>query len=203
MSKRNERQLRDRASFTALKRMLKEICDDPKSHIGDESLGAALASQGALAAYENVTRSITRMSLNHLKAVANTATAHDDEAGTELPGFTKLDNLRKQAASALQQAATPTDHAPKRTSKAGLAARMGELEALVLELREDAFLLQAAYDLRCRQARSYAEKAGAATVELCNREQREIDLTFSLTHRSFAESKIASLQGARYARQTK
>lgn len=202
MSKREERHLRDQTSLTALKRLLKEVCDDPKSYLEDGSLGAALASQGSLAAYENTARSITRMSLNHLKAVANVATARDDTPDPELPGFAKLDNLRKQAAAALQRAVAPVDNTPKRTSKAGLAARVDELEALVLELREDAFLLQAAFDLRCRQARGYAEKAGPATVELCSREQREIDLTFSLTHRSFAGDKVASLQGARRARQT-
>src|SRR3546814_10893217 len=93
------------------------------------------------------------MSLNHLKTVANAATAYDDERDPELPGFTHLDNLRKQAATALRRTAAPADGTPKRTSKAGLAARVGELEALVLELREDAFLLQAAFDLRCLQAR--------------------------------------------------
>src|SRR3546814_14876339 len=109
MSKRVERLLRDQASVRELKRLLKDVCDDPKSYIDDETLSAALASQGSLAAYKSTARSITPMSLNHLKTVANAATAYDDERDPELPGFTHLDNLRKQAATALRRTAAPAD----------------------------------------------------------------------------------------------
>lgn len=202
MSKREERRTRDHASLAALTRLLKDVRDDPKSFESNKSLVDALVSQGSLAAYGDAERGISSMSLNHFKAVANLTIAQDVDHGDEdVPGFARLDLLRKQAAEVLQKAKADSAAAPSRTSKASLAARVLELEALILELREDAFLLQAAFDLRCRQARVYADKAGPAIIELCAREQREIELTFSLFQRTFRGDNVMSLQEARRARE--
>lgn len=202
MSKREARRAMELASIEGTTRLLKDVCTDPKSFEAQEALLHALRSQGSLARYRDADRGILPMSLNHFKAIANLSSARDDDLAEDvLSGFSRLDLLRREAANALAKGKEDATPPPSTTSKASLAARIKELEALALELREDAFLLQAAFDLRCRQARVYASRAGTAMVELCAREQREIDLTFSLCHRRLESGKVTSLQEARRARE--
>ncbi|MEN5208105.1 hypothetical protein ABE493_08295 [Stenotrophomonas terrae] len=186
-SKGIERRQRDISSIKCTLALLSEAVTDPANFISDRRLHSAVSSQGALAKLADDRRSIIAMSLNHQRKVAE-----------ELPGgFLALDRLRRAVKSALEQQST-REHEAGRTNKAALRARIVELEALILSLRQDLIIVQRAYDHRCAQARSYAKGASAAIRALCEKEQREIEATFSLRSvHSTQNEKVVSIKTAR------
>lgn len=174
------------ASINALASLLRSVAQDPKSFANDIDLRAALRSQGALAKYANDPLKICSMSLNHQKKVCVSA----------LGDFMALDRLRREAADSLSRYENPPKSSTTK-SRAGLIQRIEELEKDRLTLLEDLFLLQRAYDLRCLQARSYAQSADDATKARCSKEQREIDASFSLRRKKIDSGKVVGIRGER------
>lgn len=160
------------ASVTAVWDLLQSVTLDPAPFLADQSLRKALSSQGALAAYVDTERGIRPSALNTLKAAADVAIKG---------GFAALDQSRLRARDALDGA-----RAPKRggDTKQGLSERVKALEQENLVLLQDLFLLQRAFDVRCAQARRYAEASKQpSVVELCRKEQREIEVGLSIRSR--------------------
>ena len=136
------RRQRDILAVQELAELLKHICEGPRAFLTSTRLAAALKSQGALAKYEQADPPIHGMSLNHQKAVCEKL----------FGSYEILDRLRRAAIDALET----ERYREKRgntANKAGLKARVSELEAERLLLLEDLMLLQRAFDLRCLQAR--------------------------------------------------
>ena len=186
-SKRALRKQADLAGIRALADLLRRIGAEPAGYLSDEALWDSLHSQGALAKRAVPSERIQAMSLNHQRRVA-------DEA---LGAFSTLDDLRRAALEALVRAKAQQKRGNVR-SKSGLLARVRELESDNQLLRQDLFLLQRAYDIRCVQARHYAKVAGKNTQELCEREQQEIDATFSLRRKAIRSSNIVDFEERRH-----
>jgi hypothetical protein len=85
----------------------------------------------------------------------------------------------------------------KSDTKAGLLNRVRDLEEQNRLLRQDLFILQRAYDLRCVQARHYAAASGETIKELCSKEQREIDASFSLRRKPKSDITVIELDEGR------
>lgn len=170
----------------ALATLLKNIIESPAPHLAEAGLGKALNSQGGLAKYANEALGIKAMSLNHQKKLAN----------AEPGAYSELDRLRKTAAIAMAKERTKTKPGSTQT-KEGLHARVRELEDAHSALLQDMFLLQRAYDLRCIQARSYAQAADAATQARCAKEQQEIDASFSLLKNPRPSDRVTSINSGR------
>lgn len=147
-----------------LTRLLAEVCKAPRSFLADESLLAALKSQGALAKYSSADLGIKACSLNTLKK-----RAESDLAG----GFLALDRLRLSALKSFDAIRAQESKSTK-TTKAGLAMRVLELENDIVEVRCDLEILSDALERSLRQARTYADQAGPVVKERCKKEQREI-----------------------------
>lgn len=182
MPEKVDRQETDKRSVLNLAEMLREAASSPIENI-DAELLQRLKSQGALASYSNSAKGVVRMSLNHQKAVAMRS----------LGGYGALDRLRKLALRATQ---AKTSGVKKRTHR-GKESIETELRALKLErqaLLHDLFLIQRAYDLRCQQARRYAAAVGGNTIELCQKEQSELDAGLALRQVNGVRSNVVQLR---------
>lgn len=162
----------DVASVKALGDMMQSIASDPSPWLERADVLLALSSQGALAAFVSEEKGIRKMSLNHQKRVAEEA----------LGSYRLFDGLRKSAGAAISREKARQLRGNTQTKK-GMHARIQELEREKTELLQDLFIVQRAYDLRCNQARSYAQAAGPAVRERCSKEQKEIDASFALRSR--------------------
>lgn len=183
---RATRRQADLISVKALAELLRQVVDKPGEYVHDAGLQAALSSQGALAKHSAPTASIHAMSLNHQRLVADLA----------LGSYDTLDALRRAARDALSDARARAKRGNTKT-KDGLRARVNELEAEVMLLKQDLALVHRAYDLRCIQARTYAAAASAATQTLCAKEQRELDASFSLRRKPVDRSNVVPFEEAR------
>lgn len=184
MSNQSKLESRRQADFAAIKALcefLGSIISRPNEYSSDRDLMSALASQGAMAAWSHPASGVQCMSLNHQKKVANAC----------LGDWRELDRLRVRARDALLEIRARKQPRAAR-SRESLIAKAQELEKAVRALKEDLFILQRAYDLRCIHARHYAEVGGPSTVALCNREQREVDASFSLRRMPIADAKVVN-----------
>ena len=173
-------------SIEALAELLRQVASEPESFLNDDALRTALRSQGRLAKLSRPDRAIVPMSLNHHKRMA-------DEG---LGGYSMLDELRRTARSSLAAAQARTQRV-KSDTRAGLLTKVRDLEEQNRLLRQDLFILQRAYDLRCIQARHYAAASGETIKELCRKEQREIDASFSLRRKPKSDSTVVELEEGR------
>lgn len=156
---------RNTQSVIALFELLREVIDNPSAFLQQQSLVMALRSQGALARYEDKTKSIYASSINTVKRIA------DDAAGG---GFDALDRLRKGACESLKKEAFK-EISSKKGSKAELLLRVEELKTVNQTLRQDLLLLTLAFEKALRQGLGYARRADNKSVlEVCKREQREL-----------------------------
>lgn len=156
----------DRSSVIALKTLMTEALSDRTVISSD--LALALRSQGALAKFRDDSRHIVPMSLNHQKAVATSV----------FGSYFAVDELRR---ALLGPPAKPVSSDTRRSrNKAGLQELAQEQAREIQLLKEDLVLLQRAFDLRCRQAREYAEKAGEPVISRCAKELREVEAGLSL-----------------------
>lgn len=186
MSARQNKRKQDLESVRALRCHLLAIAGTAADHIDDLNLEATLNSQSAMAAFECDTLGIHSMSLNHLKAMARQA----------FGSFEILDRARKQAMGMLE-AERRRRKSRARSSEASLVQQIMDLKTQLCLLREDMFLLQRAYDLRCTQARAYASRGEPTLVRLCAREQREMDVSISsIRNRRKQSGKVADFRGA-------
>ncbi|MEN5100314.1 hypothetical protein [Stenotrophomonas sp. TWI809] len=150
----------------------------------EDELIQALRSQSSFAAYSRADQGVFAMSLNHQKSIATDV----------LGGFSVLDRLRKEALASV---------ALKSQKKRGrLRATRKDVENSLLSLkrenqilREDLFLLQRAFDIRCSQARRYASAAGEPTVSICSKEQLELDTGLSLRRIIAEPTNVVHLRG--------
>lgn len=170
-SMRVARRQADLASIRALVEYLRKISQNPSAYLQIDGLKHALKSQGRLAKLAIPDSGIHGMSLNHQSKLAGEL--------PELGGYPALDALRRAALEALTTELVRAQRGNTR-SKEGLLARIREVEADNMLLKQDLALLQRAFDLCCIQARNYAAQAGGATIALCAKEQREINASFSL-----------------------
>lgn len=185
-SNRAARRQADLLSAQSLAEFLRQVATEPDRYLRDTTVQAALRSQGALAKLSLPDRAIVPMSLNHQKRMA--------EEG--LGGYSMLDELRRTARSSLAAAQARTQRGNSDT-KAGLLTRVRDLEEQNRLLRQDLFILQRAYDLRCIQARHYAAASGETIKDLCTKEQREIDASFSLRRKPKSDIKVVELEEGR------
>lgn len=126
------------------------------------------------------------MSLNHHKLVATRA----------LGSYEVLNGLRNSACLALDDTRR-VDKRGNTVDRAGLRAKVRELEAEREVLLEELLLLQWALDLRCVHARQYALKADKATQVRCQKEQSEIDISLSLRRRPVPHTNVTPIQRGR------
>lgn len=186
---RASRRQTDLASIQGLAEFLKNVSRNPSGYLHLSDLQHALRSQGRLAKLDVPDANIHGMSLNHQRKLA-------DEL-PELGGYPVLDALRRSALDALTTEQARAKRGNTR-SKDGLLARIRELESDNALLKQDLAILQRAFDLRCIQARNYAEQAGDATQALCTKEQREINASFSLRRKPVdTASKVVDMAEAR------
>lgn len=162
------------ASLQALLALLYECVSEPSRHVND-SIASHLETQGDLARFDDPNRGISACSLNTMKSTAKFLLDG---------GFDTVNMARIKAYQAIQL----SQHAiaPKRTSTARVALQ-AQIQAVRKELQialQDLLLLQRAYRIRCKQARSYAlESNNPSIVARCDAEQRQSDLGLSLASR--------------------
>lgn len=186
---RASRRQADLASIQAMVEYLKEVSRNPSAYLHMGDLKHALKSQGRLAKLQIPDAHIQGMSLNHQRKLA-------DEL-PELGGYPGLDALRRAAFEALTTEQARAKRGNTR-SKEGLLARIRELESDNALLKQDLAVLQRAFDVRCIQARNYAEQAGSVTQALCTKEQREINASFSLRRKPVdTASKVVEMAEAK------
>jgi len=185
-AERGDRRIEDESSIRALLELLEDARRDAGKHSADDSLISALRSQGAMAKYSNQERLIKGMSLNHQKRIA----------GVVLGQYEILDAARKAARNAILSF-REREARGKVRSKTRMAIRISELEEELRILRQDMFILQRAFDIRCLQARRYAAEASLVVQNLCAKEQKEIVATLSLRQRSSLQSNVVSLEARR------
>lgn len=180
---RRHTKIEEENSVANLCSLLAEVVRKPSAFSADVTLAKSLRTQGALAKFEVVDRAIIPMSLNHQKVVSASLGG----------GFDRLNSLRKLALDALRKGAKGT---PKKPSKDldQTKEQLRRSQAEAQRLREDLWLVQRAYDTRCRQARSYAAQAGPSVVAICQQEQRECDASLSLL-RDHWVSNVSSIPG--------
>jgi hypothetical protein len=172
------------ASLSRLIALLRGAIETPSQITPSDGIRLAVRSQGALAKFADSSRRIIGMSLNYQKALSENL-----EGGYEL-----IDSLRRAAKAAFDSTAQARKK-PKRSSAEELQAQLKKLEEENRRLREDLWLVQRAYDLRCRQARSYAAEAKeSSTLALCQKEQREVDASLSLLRLPWNANKVPSIR---------
>lgn len=164
-------------SLQALLELLHECASAPKRYL-DSSISAHLDSQGQLARFEDPARGISHCSLNTMKTTAKFL----------LPGgFDTVNDAREKAHQAIRNAQRPTT--PKRASS-GRIALQAQIQDVRQELQialQDLLLLQRAYRIRCKQARSYAaDSNNPAILARCEAEQRQSDLGLTLVSKKDA-----------------
>lgn len=189
-SPRAERRKRDTASVLALFELLKKVADDPSLLVADAELTSALRSQGKLAKFARAADGIVGMSLNHQRAVC------DQSA---MPGgYADLNDVRIAALRELHLHEQRGRRGNSR-SKKGLIQKTHDLERQNTLLKYDLLQLQRAYDIRCSQARHYANEAGQAIRAICDKEQAELDAMFSLRRKTqpATDSKVVGLEERR------
>ncbi len=172
----------DQDSLLALVQLLRSIIGG--SHTPEDSLVQALRSQSSLAAYSRQDKTVSAMSLNHQKFTA----------GIVLGDFSILDRLRRETLSSLN-ARSKTAEGRLRPTRKDVENTVALLKRECQILREDLFLLQRAFDIRCSQARRYALAAGEPTNSVCVKEQLEIDRGLSLRRILAEPSKVIHLRG--------
>jgi len=112
------------------KALLKDIIKDPTPFTGDTVLKPALNSQGGLAKYINLKRSITSCSLNTLKNASEFLLDR---------GFTELDELRLNAKDAIEK--TVVGNKASKSTRAGLKNTVDDLKYSLKIMRQSNFLL--------------------------------------------------------------
>ena len=157
-SARNETSVRQLHAYLLMVRL------EPRRHIENESLHAALKSQGSLARFAVHEAGITPMSLNTAKRAA--------DAVFGVGGFDQLDRLRLDCSEALEQVRSASPQDAGRETKNGLKARALAAEAQVGLLSEDLQLATGLLRDCLRQGKTYARRADPATQALCDKEQR-------------------------------
>ena len=184
MNPNSEKRVRDLESIRALRTLLQKIIENPSEYTQEYAVLAMLSSQGAMAKFRRADLEIKAMSLNHQKAMAVLA----------IGDYQQIDRLRRSASREIELEKKRNAYKRKNT-KSDLATKNQRLEHELVRLREDLVLLQRAYDLRCSQARNYANEAGQAILAQCNKEQREIDVSLSsLKNRAKQTSNVISLR---------
>lgn len=178
------RRVEDASSVKALAELLRCVAREPASYSSSKALMQALRSQGGLAKHQDDGAAIRPMSLNHQRRVAEDA----------LGGFSVLDGLRRSARDAVLRQEASAKRGNSRT-KDNLLARVKELEIEATFLKQDLAILQRAYDARCVQARHYASRGDEAMKALCEKEQRELDKSFSLRRTATQKPHLVSLDG--------
>ena len=178
--------LSDRASLENLCELLRALATQPEAFSSSPEVLSAISSQGSLAAFRSDVLGIQRMSLNHQKAACR----------VHLGGFETLDSLRREAVAAVRRW-KQVPPGTRRRSSAELRSRIAQLQYELEVLREDLFLLQRSYDLRCQHARFYAEQAGGTTVALCIKEQRELDIMLTTRRIPRAAPRLVGLAGGK------
>lgn len=117
------------------KDLLLEIIKKPVEFKEDNDLIKALKSQGGLAKYENLEKSIAACSLNTLKSASETLLNR---------GFLELDELRVNARNALEGALVESK-ANSRT-RTGLKYKVSDLQSQCDSLQKSNFLLSSIVD---------------------------------------------------------
>ena len=168
----------DIQGVVALHKLVQRVAKTPAEFVTDPEMLAALASQGALAGFGSETHGISAMSLNHQKAISVLA----------IGSYEALNESRVSALATLKAPLSPPKR--RRTAESDRDEVVSQMKQELSILKEDLFIIQRAYDTRCRQARSYAAKAGEATVALCQKEQREVDATMALRQRPGSPSVV-------------
>lgn len=162
------------ASLQALLELLRECASVPSRYAG-APIASHLESQGQLARFEDPARGIRPCSLNTMKTTAKFL----------LPGgFDTVNDAREEAYQAIRN--TQPRIAPKRasTGRVALQAQIQEARQELQIALQDLLLLQRAYRIRCKQARSYAvDSNNPAIVARCEAEQRQSDLGLTLASR--------------------
>ena len=166
------RTMRNETSLRQLQAYLLAVQREPAKHIEDEKLQYALASQAALAHFEQPEARITPMSLNTAKRVA--AVVFEDD------GYTQINRLRLDCAQALAVARSASTAASTRSTKRSLRERAEAAEHQVELLSEDLQLATGLLRECMRQARTYAKRADEATQARCDKEHRDLLRMLSL-----------------------
>lgn len=173
MSRVSRNEANDTRSVLATAELLRSVIASGGAPIYG-GLSPVLKSQSSLASHADQERRIVPMSLNHMKRVSVQA----------LGSFDVIDRLRLQAKSSL------LSETLSKSRRSDLEQARYELDVerhANARLREDLLLLQRAYDARCRQAFRYAKSASDACVDMCRKEQVELDR--GLQYRSLPASK--------------
>lgn len=170
----SSKRLDRRVSALALHGLLIDVLSDVAKHDESTLPIKALRSQGALARIDIPAAGIRACSLNTLKATANRALEG---------GFVELNRVRLQLLRTLESR-HQTESAGAHRNKNALLQRIETLESEKEHLLQDLFLLQRAFDIRCRQAFQYANSGGdSAVVELCKRQHRDVLQGLTLMYR--------------------
>lgn len=157
---------RHESSVRQLHAYLTEIQRDPAKHLDDGKLQVALASQAGLAHFDLPEAGITPMSLNTAKRAADVVFGDG--------GYSQLDRLRRDCAEVLEYARAAASRSEgARETKRSLKERAEAAEHQVDLLSEDLQLATGLLRDCLRQARAYAKRADAATLALCEKEQRD------------------------------
>jgi len=180
----SSRALRINASVNALHDLMQIAARSPGNFAEDAGFVASLASQGAFAKLSDESRGILACSLNAQKAAADEVVAG---------GYSALDALRLSLRDAIHKLRAAASE-PKKGTKADLILELQESRAETQQVLEDLVLLQRAFDLRCAQARRYAEASkDASLIALSKKEQREIEAGLSRRHRAPPTNNISHL----------
>lgn len=183
-----ERRERDTKSVKALVELLGKVVFKPAEHQENGALIAAVSSQGALAQFENAELGIFPMSLNTQKRVAQ-----------ESSGYDALDRLRRNAADSLAEERTRKGKSNK-TTKAGLALRVKELEKEVELLEADLGQTTHALSRMILVGKSLAEAVGTPeALARWRKELRSIELGLSLRKKPLPASNVLPFATGRAA----
>jgi hypothetical protein len=157
---------RNESSVRQLHAYLAEIQRDPAKHLDDGKLQVALASQAGLAHFDMPEAGITPMSLNTAKRAADVVLGDR--------GYSQLDRLRRDCAEALEATRAASRSEGTRETKRSLKERARAAEDQIDLLSEDLQLAVGLLRDCLRQGRAYAKRADAATLAVCEKEQRDI-----------------------------
>lgn len=159
------------ASVVALASFLREVTMNASNYCDDRELIAVLRSQGALAGFSREQYGIYGSSLNTVKRIA---------ASTIDGGFEALNMLRVKALDTIAGHNKAAEKSSKK-NKAGLTARVTELEEDKQVLLEELLLLTNLLEKSFIQGLNYAKASNDLTVlHVCNREQRQLKEMLSL-----------------------
>lgn len=180
------------SSATALQGLLLDVIAHPDTHSDDQTLLAAIKSQGALARYVNCVRGISAMALNTQKLIAN----------SYLDGFERLDQLRRQALAAIANAQS-RKRAARRRNKADLHLKLKEQQALLHTLDADLGLMTDAVAKLIACARSFVEEVGTAEARSrWKRELRFIEAGLALRSKPLPASNVTDIKAANARKKT-